>query len=144
MCTCWGVWTFPEGVPAGGGCTCPGVYLLRGGPGQGGIPAQRGCTHLGGICRGGCTCLGVYLPRGVGVVVVVMVVVGCCGGGGVYLPRYSPLWTEFLTHATENISLPQTSFAGGKKLTILKYFTLVLYSIFCKQCKNYFVKDMLK
>ena len=24
-----------------------------------------------------------------------------------------PLWTEFLTHASENITLPQTSFAGG-------------------------------
>ena len=26
-----------------------------------------------------------------------------------------PLWTEFLTHASENITLPQTSFAGGNK-----------------------------
>ena len=26
------------------------------------------------------------------------------------------LWTEFLTHACENITLPQTSFAGGNKL----------------------------
>ena len=25
----------------------------------------------------------------------------------------TPLWTEFLTHTTENITLPQTSFAGG-------------------------------
>ena len=25
------------------------------------------------------------------------------------------LWTEFLTHACENITLPQTSFAGGNK-----------------------------
>ena len=25
-----------------------------------------------------------------------------------------PLWTETLTHATQNITLPQTSFAGGK------------------------------
>ena len=24
-----------------------------------------------------------------------------------------PLWTEFLKHAYENITLPQTSFAGG-------------------------------
>ena len=29
------------------------------------------------------------------------------------------LWTEFLTHAYENITLPQTSFAGGNK-NILK------------------------
>ena len=26
----------------------------------------------------------------------------------------TPLWTEFLTHTSENITLPQTSFAGGK------------------------------
>ena len=25
-----------------------------------------------------------------------------------------PVWTEFFTHAYENITLPQTSFAGGK------------------------------
>ena len=30
-------------------------------------------------------------------------------------PGTPPLWTEFLTHACENITLPQTSFAGGKK-----------------------------
>ena len=29
--------------------------------------------------------------------------------------RTPTLWTEFLTHAYENISLPQTSFAGNKK-----------------------------
>ena len=34
---------------------------------------------------------------------------------GLYLPRYSPPGTEFLTHATENITFPQTSFAGGNK-----------------------------
>ena len=26
---------------------------------------------------------------------------------GGYLPRYPPLWTEFLIYATENITLPQ-------------------------------------
>ena len=26
-----------------------------------------------------------------------------------------PLWTEFLTHAYQDITLPQTSFAGGKE-----------------------------
>ena len=56
----------------------------------------------------------------------------CRGGGlsalggvpaqGVYLrggacPGIPPLCTEFLTHATENITLPQTSFAGGKYFT---------------------------
>ena len=29
-------------------------------------------------------------------------------------PCMPPPWTEFLTHASENITLPQTSFAGGK------------------------------
>ena len=31
------------------------------------------------------------------------------------LPRMPPMWTENLTHATQNITLPQTSFAGGNK-----------------------------
>ena len=43
-------------------------------------------------------------------------------GGGVWYPSMhwgkSPLWTEFLTHATENITLTQTSFAGGKNINI--------------------------
>ena len=79
-----------EGVPAGGvppwgvpaqGCTCSGgVYLPGGVPAQGDVPAQ-----------------GVYLPWEVYLP----------GGRGWYLPRYSPLRTEFLTHATENITLPQ-------------------------------------
>ena len=30
--------------------------------------------------------------------------------------RHLPLSTEFLTHAAENITLPQTSFAGGNKI----------------------------
>ena len=60
----------------------------------GGVPAQ------GGVPTGGCTCPGgVYLLEGVPAQV------------GVYLP---PPRTEFLTHATENITLPQISFAGGK------------------------------
>ena len=29
------------------------------------------------------------------------------------LRQTPPPWTEFLTHASENITLPQTSFAGG-------------------------------
>ena len=32
-------------------------------------------------------------------------------------PDPHPLWTEFLTHASENITLPQTSFAGGNDVT---------------------------
>ena len=60
---------------------------------------------------------------------------GVPGDGGVPGPGWSlvlgggipactevdpPLWTEFLTHTCENITLPQTSFAGGKKVYIGK------------------------
>ena len=41
---------------------------------------------------------------------------GCLVPGGVvsqHALRQTPPWTEFLTHASENITLPQTSFAGG-------------------------------
>ena len=38
------------------------------------------------------------------------------GPGTTPHPRADPpLWTEFLTHASENITLPQTSFAGGNE-----------------------------
>ena len=36
------------------------------------------------------------------------------GAGTPWKQAPLPLWTEFLTHACENITLPQTSFAGGK------------------------------
>ena len=49
------------------------------------------------LCTGGCT-----WSRGWGV-----------PGPGV--SGTPPLWTEFLTDTSENITLPQTSFAGGKK-----------------------------
>ena len=31
----------------------------------------------------------------------------------------TPLWIEFLTHTSENITLPQTSFAGGKNVVFV-------------------------
>ena len=37
---------------------------------------------------------------------------------------YHPPWTEFLKHASVNITLPQTSFAGGNKsISIFQFFT---------------------
>ena len=63
-------------------------------------PYLPACTAPG---VGGLPARGVYLPR------------GCtCVRGVPARGVYSPLCTEFLTHATENITLPQTSFAGGK------------------------------
>ena len=66
--------------------------------------------HCSGMGVGG----GLYLPkggtlsRGVPAWGVYLVPVGCT------CPGTPPLWTEFLTHASENITLSQTSFAGGK------------------------------
>ena len=98
------------GVPAQGKCTCPGGYL------PGGVYLPRG------VFAWGCTCLGVYLPR------------------GSYLPRYSPLWTEFLTHATDNTTLPQTSFAGGNKIPKnynYQFHNSPPWSLFdSRKCKN--------
>ena len=44
---------------------------------------------------------------------------GACSRRGRGIPACTeadPLWTEFLTHASENITLPQTSFASGNKI----------------------------
>ena len=71
--------TCTGGVPAWGG-TCPAEYLPQ------------------GTCSGGCTCLGVYLPGWEGT---------CLGGGVPAQVLPPPPWTEFVTHATENITLPQ-------------------------------------
>ena len=112
-CLVWGVpglggaWSggcLVLGVPGlGGGCLVWGVYLVWGYlPGIGGLPAWS----LGGLVRGvpgrgvcvwsGGTCL---VPEGV---------------VSQHALRQTPsLLTEFLTHASENITLPQTFFAGS-------------------------------
>ena len=63
----------------------PSMYCL------GGVPGPGGCTWSGGY----------LVPEGVP------------GPGGVPA-QILPLWTETLTHATQNITLPQISFAGAK------------------------------
>ena len=80
-------------VPACRGCTCPG------GTWSGGVPGLEGtCSQGVYLLPGGCTCSqgGMYLP-------------------GRYLPRYSPPVNR-MTDRCKNITLPQTSFAGGKNL----------------------------
>ena len=117
---CWGVYLL-QGVYLPGGCTCPGVYLLwvEGVYLPGGVLAQevylpggctcsRECTCQGCTYPGGCTCPRGYLPRGV-------VPSGGVSTQGGTCPGTPPLCTELLTHATENITLPQTSFAGSNK-----------------------------
>ena len=101
----------------GGWCTCSwGGGVCSGGrrcgvPGLGGVSAPVGwCTwSCGGcVCSGGGVCLlgggGVPGPG------------GCTWSGGVYLVRHSPNPpVDRMTHASENITLPQTSFAGGNQ-----------------------------
>ena len=60
---------------------------------------------------------------------------GVPGPGGGCLPGLvgwypTPLWTEFLTNTTENITLPQTSFAG---VTIFAKLMRFSYSV-CLLC----------
>ena len=84
-----GTWSRGRGcVPGLGGVPGPGGVV----PDQGGVPGPRGCT----LSRG------VYLVPGGGV-----------PGPGGYLVRYSPPVNR-MTNRCKNITLPQTSFAGGK------------------------------
>ena len=82
---------------------------------------SQGCAYPGGCTLPG----GVYLAGGVPAWVCT-----CPGGGG--LPVHGgvpaqvlPLWTEFLTYAAENITLPQTSFAGGKNIDRLSFLSSI-------------------
>ena len=100
---------------------------------SGGVPAQgvylrRRCT-----CPGGCTCPGVCTCPG-----------GCtCPGRGVPAQVLSPLWTKFLTHAFENISLPQTLFAAVKNRPRGKIH-LIFRQIKLKLIKSNFAKCRLE
>ena len=110
----WGVYLPGRGMYLPRGCTCLG----------GGVPA-RGCTCLGGVPAFGCTCLG-YLSRGCtwlggiparGYLPGVNLPRGVPARGDVpargYLPMYSPPVNR-TTDRCKNITLPQTSFTGGK------------------------------
>ena len=81
-----------EGV---GGC-CLGGCLLGGDVCSGEVSARG--LPTGGVCLGKGVCPRGFLPRG-------------CLPGECTLPwtqRQTPLsWTEFLTHASENITFPQ-------------------------------------
>ena len=87
--TCWGctfLGVYLLGVYLPGECTCQGAVSAKGD-----VPAT-GCTCWGVYPLGGVSASGVYLPRWV------YLPGGCTCQEG-YLPRYSPLWTEWQTGA---------------------------------------------
>ena len=91
--------TLPEGVPPRvctylGGVPARRVYL-PGGYLPGGVPAQGGVYLPGGV----------HLPRGV-----------CVPAWGCTCPGTPPV--NRMTERCKNITLPQTSFAGGNKPSI--------------------------
>ena len=98
----------PGGVSAWGGVSARGACL----PG-GCLP--RGCLP-GGCLPGGCLPGGACLPGGD------MSARGACLPGGCIPDTPPPPCTEFLTHAYENITLLQTSFAGGNEIDSAAYF----------------------
>ena len=93
------------GVCSGGWSLLPGGCLLQMGL-LWGVSAPRGCLLLGGVCSQG----GVSVPGGV-CSREVSAPGGVSAPGDVFQHALrqtpSPLWTEFLTHACENITLAQ-------------------------------------
>ena len=112
----WGVYLVPGVNLVLGGVPGPrGVYLVWGVPGPGGVPGPRGCTWSQG---------GVPGPR------------------GVYLVRYSPPVNR-MTNRCKNITLPQTSFAGGKYVKPrpkAKIFTFRLRNYIPSEVRLYILK----
>ena len=88
-------------APGGGGGVCSGGHLLQGGICSGGV-CSGGCLLPGGLLPGGLLPGGVFAPRGG--------VPGPAGGGGTW--SGTPPCEQ--KHACKHITLPQTSFAGGK------------------------------
>ena len=97
----------------GRGGTCPGGYL----PG--------GC-----ICPGGCTCQGVYLHVGVYLPRGVYMPRGCTCPGGCTCRGTPPV--NRMTDRCKNITLPQTSFAGGNNAIISMFCVIVQISMNAK------------
>ena len=110
----------PRGCTWSRGCLLRGVYLVPGGapgpggcvPGLGRVSAPRGVSGLGECTWSwGCVCSwGMYLVWGVSAPG------GCLLRGGV---RYSPV--NRMTNRCKNITLPQTSFAGGNNAFLEHY-----------------------
>ena len=117
-CTCLGD-TCPEGTCPGGVVPTWGVYLPRGCTCPVGCTNPEGCT-----CQWGVIAQLVYLPM------------GCVPAWGLYLPGGVPaqgvevsdqvLPVNRMTDKCKNITLPQTSFAGGNKGFLLDNLKFVI------------------
>ena len=95
---CSGGMPAPEGYLVLGGCLVQGDLLL------GGLLLEGTCSRVSGGCL--VPGVGVSGPRG-------GEVPGPRGSGIPACTEADPPWTEFLTHTSENITLPQISFAGS-------------------------------
>ena len=100
MCAWSGGVSAPGGLPGLGGC-------FGGVPGLGGVCSRGGCAWSGGVSApggvpglGGCLLWGVPGPGGVSAP-------GGCIPACTEADTLPPMWTEFLTHACENITLAQ-------------------------------------
>ena len=90
----------------------PWVWAWKGSPWQGGL-LGRGSPWRGVSLAGGSPWQGVSLVGGSPWQGVSLAGEGGSPCQGASFLGDPPPWTEFLTHASENITLPQTSFAGG-------------------------------
>ena len=87
-------------------------------------PYLPACT-----AQGGCTwSQGVYLPSGGVPGPGVYLVPGGCTCQGLACPGTPSLGIEFLTHASENNTLPQTSFAGGNNAVSATFLPIMSFS----------------
>ena len=93
-----------DGCSDNQGISCRNVYNQKYTK-QAYIPV--GCVPPASVVATRCQCWG-SLSRGL-----------CRGKGSLSRRGLPPPWTEWLTHASENITLPQTSFADGKKRLVV-------------------------
>ena len=106
----------------GRGCLLLGGVCSRGGVCSGGVCTSEVCLLLGGllpggVCSRGCLLQGVSTPGGSALGVCLLWGMSAPGG---CIPACTeadiPRWTEFLTHASENITLSKLRLQAVMKL----------------------------
>ena len=118
------------GVCSRGGVLSPGVSAPDGGvlsPGDVCSRVQRGVSAPGGSAPGGCLLLGGVSASGG------CLLGGVCSRGGQV--RHSSPPVDRMTHASENITLPQTSFAGSNNNADRHFSSFLVYcAIYVLSC----------